>query len=168
MRTSYPVGIGRRKASMPMKCVDQMPAPIDIAPPASQNHSTLRPRAALTREARFKATNDAFTATMTDSSTTQESYVPAMSVPSLADLPGNHDCGCRFIYRRNRVPCQTARADRRPLRSAPLRHLAMQPLHRAGAAVVVYRIGRPRRCRRISEERRGLTRVAWNPARCYT
>jgi hypothetical protein len=30
------MGIGRRKASMPMKCIDQMPVPMDTAPPASQ------------------------------------------------------------------------------------------------------------------------------------
>ena len=33
---SYAIGIGSSKASMPMKCMDQIPAPMEKAPPISQ------------------------------------------------------------------------------------------------------------------------------------
>lgn len=33
---SYPMGIGRLNASMPTKCMAQMPMPMAVAPPANQ------------------------------------------------------------------------------------------------------------------------------------
>ncbi len=33
---SYDIAIGSLNASMPTKCIDQMPVPIAMAPPASQ------------------------------------------------------------------------------------------------------------------------------------
>src|SRR5258708_106248 len=69
--TSYETGNGKRKPSMPMKCIDQMPVPIEIAPPASQYRPLVRPKEATTRAARFSATKDAVTETTTESSTSQ-------------------------------------------------------------------------------------------------
>ncbi len=51
---SYDRGMGREKASMPMKCIDQMPHPMATAPPSTQiraDRSLDRP----TREDRLRA-----------------------------------------------------------------------------------------------------------------
>ena len=52
--TSYRRGIGNEKASMPMKCMDQMPIPIANAPPRSHHRLTER-SAAATWAASFNA-----------------------------------------------------------------------------------------------------------------
>src|SRR4030081_655696 len=51
---SYESGMGRDKASIPMKCIDQMPVPIDMAPPASHSCAE-EPVARATRAARRRA-----------------------------------------------------------------------------------------------------------------
>ena len=64
------MGIGRLKASIPMKCMDQMPMPIENAPPISQSWAE-RPLEAVMRVARSSAVYDAKIATMIESSTSQ-------------------------------------------------------------------------------------------------
>ena len=41
---------------MPMKCIDQMPVPMENAPPTSQYRAALVPRVTDTRDARSRAT----------------------------------------------------------------------------------------------------------------
>ena len=43
---SYRSAMGREKAIMPMKCIDQMPVPMAIAPPATQMRTWLGSAAA--------------------------------------------------------------------------------------------------------------------------
>ncbi|VWB34784.1 hypothetical protein BSE24067_01518 [Burkholderia seminalis] len=50
MAGSYPTGIGNAKASMPTKCIDQMPVPITQAAPTS-HQCAARPWAVLMRPA---------------------------------------------------------------------------------------------------------------------
>src|SRR5258708_38874575 len=45
--TSYAMGIGRLNASMPMKCMDQMPMPMAKAPPSSQEAAAAPVEAAM-------------------------------------------------------------------------------------------------------------------------
>ncbi len=66
--TSYPIGTGRWKASMPTKCMLQMPRPITVAAPASQP-SRVVPDSERTRPARSSAANDASIATTTERTT---------------------------------------------------------------------------------------------------
>jgi enoyl-CoA hydratase/carnithine racemase len=61
-----------RKASMPTKCIDQMPRPIASEPPASQPFCT-RPPARAVCPARSSATYDARTAITIESATNQGS-----------------------------------------------------------------------------------------------
>src|SRR5690606_22056435 len=58
IQKSYPIGIGSLNASMPMKCIDQIPVPIAIAPPISQAMA-VRPDADATRPAMLSAVYDA-------------------------------------------------------------------------------------------------------------
>src|SRR6185312_10828587 len=66
----YASGMGSEKASMPMKCMDQMPEPIATAPPTAQMRAA-GPFERATRDARLNAVYDTNTATATDSSTSQ-------------------------------------------------------------------------------------------------
>jgi hypothetical protein len=62
--------IGSEKASMPTKCIDQMPQPMATAPPVS--HSLAGRWLALdTREDRLSAVYETKTATTTESATSQ-------------------------------------------------------------------------------------------------
>ena len=66
--------MGSENASMPTKCMAQMPVPIASAPQAS--HSAVRtgdPVAATTRVAMSSATNEAITAVTMDSATSSGS-----------------------------------------------------------------------------------------------
>ena len=56
---------------MPMKCMDQIPVPIDSAPPANQYALVRRWLDALTRADRSSATNEAAIATTTESRTSR-------------------------------------------------------------------------------------------------
>ncbi len=56
---------------MPMKCMDQMPVPMESAPAVSQYALVRRPLDALTRAARSSATNEAAIDTTTESRTSQ-------------------------------------------------------------------------------------------------
>src|SRR5882724_8985166 len=68
----YPSTMGNEKASMPTKCMDQMPVPIAIEPPIHHDNAT--PRSLLrTRLARSSVTYDAKLATMTEAATTHKS-----------------------------------------------------------------------------------------------
>ncbi len=54
MPMSYDSGTGSEKASMPMKCIDQMPQPMAAAPPTIHNLGE-EPFARATRDARLRA-----------------------------------------------------------------------------------------------------------------
>src|SRR6476646_7498570 len=58
MAMSYDMAMGSRNASMPMKCIDQMPMPIAKAPPSSQE-TAAAPEEAMMRDARSSAVYDA-------------------------------------------------------------------------------------------------------------
>src|SRR5437867_1927137 len=59
---------GKRQASIPVKCIDQMPKPIAVAPPISQALRT-QPLAAVTRPPRSSAAYDAEMAITTERTT---------------------------------------------------------------------------------------------------
>ncbi|MNL83014.1 hypothetical protein D3C87_2105510 [compost metagenome] len=61
--------MGRRKASMPTKCMDQMPAPIATPPASSQRAAVRRGWVADTRDAMSSAVNEARMATRMESTT---------------------------------------------------------------------------------------------------
>src|SRR6185437_13228816 len=63
----YASGIGSEKASIPMKCMDQMPEPMATAPPMAQRRAA-GPFERATRDARFSAVYETKTATATDRS----------------------------------------------------------------------------------------------------
>src|SRR3569833_4463624 len=63
---SYARAMGSEKASMPMKCIDQMPLPIASAPPMSHNLLDGAAFARATRAERLSAVCDTKTATATD------------------------------------------------------------------------------------------------------
>ena len=65
---SYRVGTGRPNATMPTKCIAQMPMPSAV-PPKINHTITLRPRAAVTRAMRSSVAYDATTATSIESAT---------------------------------------------------------------------------------------------------
>ncbi|MNS84465.1 hypothetical protein D3C72_1182940 [compost metagenome] len=65
------MGMGRVNASMPTKCMDQMPMPMANAPPASQYFAAGSPLAALTRLAMPSAVYDARMATPRDTRTSE-------------------------------------------------------------------------------------------------
>src|SRR5688572_21568060 len=75
--TSYPIGMGRLNASIPMKCIAQIPVPIETAPPINQTRAE-SPLDAVTRVARSRAVYDAKIATSTDINTIQKLYVAIM------------------------------------------------------------------------------------------
>jgi hypothetical protein len=54
--TSYDIGIGVRSASMPIKCIDQIPLPMEAAPPANQKASDPFSWDATTRDVKSSAT----------------------------------------------------------------------------------------------------------------
>jgi len=68
--TLYERAIGSEKASMPMKCIDQMPQPMATAPPPSQSRPD-DPVIRATREDNRSAVWETNTATATDRSTNQ-------------------------------------------------------------------------------------------------
>src|SRR5690348_1639553 len=74
MRALYGTGIGRLNASMPTKCIDQMPTPMATAPPSSHSLCADPLPEAATRVAMSRATYDAMTATTYDSATIQSLY----------------------------------------------------------------------------------------------
>jgi hypothetical protein len=57
---------------MPTKCIDQMPQPIETAPPASQRRAEGLLALLATREDRFNAVKETKMATTTESRTSQE------------------------------------------------------------------------------------------------
>src|ERR1700761_6850019 len=67
---AYPMGTGRLKASMPMKCIDQMPMPIATDPPTS-HHLDAFPWASVTRPAISSAVYEASIAISTEAITSQ-------------------------------------------------------------------------------------------------
>lgn len=70
------MSMGRLKASMPTKCMAQIPMPIANAPPDNQYRAAGRPLAARTRFAMPNAVYDARTATPRDTRTSEGLYVP--------------------------------------------------------------------------------------------
>src|ERR1700678_4003264 len=67
---SYESAIGSEKASMPIKCIDQMPQPIASEPPLSQSFDGT-PSLRATRAERLSAVWDTKIATATDRNTSQ-------------------------------------------------------------------------------------------------
>ncbi|MNQ64030.1 hypothetical protein D3C85_784340 [compost metagenome] len=65
------MGMGRLKASMPTKCMDQIPMPMANAPPASQYRAAGSPCEARTRLAIPNAVYDARMATPRDTRTSE-------------------------------------------------------------------------------------------------
>src|SRR5579872_2657380 len=61
---------------MPMKCIDQMPHPMEIAPPASQMRAEGLCALLATRDDKFSAVCETKMATATESRTSQTLYVP--------------------------------------------------------------------------------------------
>ena len=80
LATSYASEMGSENASMPMKCIDQIPPPIAIAPPPSQRRADER-FAFDTRTARTSAVYETRIATITERQTSHGSYVPVISAP---------------------------------------------------------------------------------------
>ncbi len=78
--TSYARGMGSENASMPMKCIDQIPPPIATAPPPSQRRADER-FAFDTRTARLSAVYETRIATITERLTSHGLYVPVISAP---------------------------------------------------------------------------------------
>src|SRR4051812_1799463 len=68
---SYARAIGSEKASMPMKCIDQMPLPIASAPPMSHNRLDGAALARAVLAERLRAVCDTKTATAIDSAINQ-------------------------------------------------------------------------------------------------
>ena len=67
-------GTGKWNASIPMKCIDQMPVPKEMAPATSHAHDfILLEPIALTRPAKSSAVYDAIMATATESATKRRS-----------------------------------------------------------------------------------------------
>jgi hypothetical protein len=77
--TSYDIGIGMVKASMPTKCIDQMPPPMVIAAAASHKRRAT-PRAPSTRPPRSSAVYEAKQAARMDSATRYRLYVPVTTI----------------------------------------------------------------------------------------
>jgi hypothetical protein len=73
---SYARAMGSEKASMPMKCIDQIPLPIASAPPTSQSRDNV-PCARATRAESRSAVCDTKMATATDRTTSQGLQMPA-------------------------------------------------------------------------------------------
>ena len=67
---SYASAIGSEKASMPTKCIDQMPLPMAKAPPPSQSLDGT-PSLRATRAERLSAVWETKIATATDKTTSQ-------------------------------------------------------------------------------------------------
>jgi hypothetical protein len=63
--------MGSEKASMPMKCIDEMPQPIEIAPPVSHRRAEGMLTLRATREDRLSAVCDTKMATAMESRTSQ-------------------------------------------------------------------------------------------------
>src|ERR1700759_4685844 len=76
---SYDIGIGTTKARMPMKCIDQIPAPIVMAA-ATSHVRRASPRAASTWPPRSRAVYDAKEATRMDRATRYGLYVPVTTI----------------------------------------------------------------------------------------
>src|SRR5882724_12761340 len=68
---SYESAIGKERASMPTKCIDQMPQPIDTAPPASQSCAVGLCVLLATRADRFRAVWETNMATAIERRTSQ-------------------------------------------------------------------------------------------------
>src|ERR1700679_1425136 len=66
---SYPIGTGRLNASIPTKCIDQMPMPMATDPPASHHHLEDCPCAPAIRPAISRAVNEASIAISTEANT---------------------------------------------------------------------------------------------------
>ncbi len=66
----YPIGTGRLNASMPMKCIDQIPVPIEKAPPHSHQRAAT-PLDEVIRLAKSSAVYDANIATSSERRTSQ-------------------------------------------------------------------------------------------------
>lgn len=69
------MGMGNRKASMPRKCMAQIPIPMAAEPPNSQRRATLSGDFA-TRPAMSNAVYDAKMAVISEANTSQGLYVP--------------------------------------------------------------------------------------------
>src|SRR5262245_4432077 len=70
--------MGRLSASIPMKCMDQMPVPMETAPPASHARAAA-PLEAVILEARSSAVYDANDATQTETRTSHGLYCAGTS-----------------------------------------------------------------------------------------
>jgi hypothetical protein len=67
---SYARAMGSEKASMPMKCIDQIPLPMASAPPSSHSRDSA-PRVRTTRTESPRAVCETKMATATDKATSQ-------------------------------------------------------------------------------------------------
>src|SRR5690606_21003351 len=70
---SYPTGMGSSKASIPIKCMDHTPTPIDKAPPHHHHLKSGRGEACI-RAAMARAVYDARTATIKEIVTSEKLY----------------------------------------------------------------------------------------------
>src|SRR5438128_428696 len=82
--------MGNERASIPTKCIDQMPQPMDTAPPTSQSRALGLFLLLATRDDRFSAVCETNTATAIDRRTSHGLYTPAMGrkVPFRRPNPG--------------------------------------------------------------------------------
>src|SRR6185437_1806064 len=107
----YRSGIATEKASMPMKCIDQMPMPIEAAPPSSQSIPARR-SAPATRSVSLSAVYETRIATMTERCTSHGLYVACIH-GKLPEMPGGVQCA------RSQLPADDCDAvDVGPRRSA--------------------------------------------------
>src|SRR6185312_104790 len=85
MSRLYRSGMATEKASMPMKCIDQMPMPIEAAPPSNQS-SPARRSAPATRSVSRSAVYETRIATMTERCTSHGLYVACIhwNLPQMA------------------------------------------------------------------------------------
>ncbi|KAG1467096.1 hypothetical protein G6F57_013154 [Rhizopus arrhizus] len=102
--------MGRLKASMPMKCIDQMPRPMAKPPPSRHHQAAPLPGAVTVRPAIASAVYEAITATSNEIATSHGLYVPTSirqsPGPSCRRKPrwGMHEAGRRGTLADRGVP----------------------------------------------------------------
>jgi hypothetical protein len=90
--------MGSRKASMPMKCMDQMPKPIALPPPSSQSRLSRGVGAVVTRLAMSSAVNDASMATSSETTTNHGVKLPiSINDSPWSDLQSKECGGATFV-----------------------------------------------------------------------
>src|SRR5215213_628444 len=94
----YVTSVGRLKANIPVKCIDQIPMPMANAPLVSQTTRD-RPCAAVTRPATSSAVYEAITATRYESATSRKSYEAANSISAwfIRSLSNLYQRSCKIM-----------------------------------------------------------------------